>query len=157
MAINPYTLNSLYGQGILDYVPYDLCGGANVSALNGMQNPYLNMAAQGGLYQNAGNSLDTFNAAGMNTQIGGGEEKYGFNQTGFSSPQGGTSSNGFRNLSNKFNSAVSSVSNAPNFVKGLVSVAILLGTLIFCFKGKKKPPVVEKQSLFSKLLHKKNK
>ena len=52
MAVNPYTLNHLYQNGILDYVPTDLCSGVNVSALTPAMNPYMQNAMQGELYQN---------------------------------------------------------------------------------------------------------
>lgn len=61
MAINPYTLQCLYEKGILDYVPQDLMGGAPIAALNTTgANPYLQMAAQGGLYQNYNTCQDSF-------------------------------------------------------------------------------------------------
>ena len=69
MAINPYTLQGLYNKGILDYVPTDLVDGAQVSALNGMTNPYaggisadqyMKSAMQGNLYQAHGNMSDSF-------------------------------------------------------------------------------------------------
>lgn len=51
MSVSPYTLESLYNKGVLDYVPYELSNdNTNVSSLNG-NNPYLDMAKQGGLYQ----------------------------------------------------------------------------------------------------------
>lgn len=58
MSVSPYTLEGLYNKGVLDYVPYELCNGANVSSLNVVQNPYLDMAKQGGLYQDY--STDNF-------------------------------------------------------------------------------------------------
>lgn len=61
MTVNPYTLNHLYSQGILDYVPYDLCPAAqNVPIMYGFQNPYLNTAMQGNLYKNSTEANDTF-------------------------------------------------------------------------------------------------
>ena len=58
--VSLYSLQNLYNQGILYYVPTELASGPNVSSLNGMQNPYLNMAAQGNLYQTAGMTPDSF-------------------------------------------------------------------------------------------------
>lgn len=64
--VSLYSLQNLYNQGILDYVPTELASGPNVSSLNGMQNPYLNMAAQGNLYQTAGMTPDSFSHSGAN-------------------------------------------------------------------------------------------
>ncbi|MBR6127459.1 hypothetical protein IKQ21_07225, partial [bacterium] len=74
MAVNPYTLNSLYQKGILDFVPTDLCYSLPAGNMN-MQNPYLNSAMQGNLYQQYGTSGDTFTSTNFqggyyNTQIG---------------------------------------------------------------------------------------
>lgn len=65
MALNPYTLYNLYEKGILPYVPEDLMMGSPVAPMLTMSNPYLDMAQQGGLYQNYGMNNDTFQ---MNTQ-----------------------------------------------------------------------------------------
>lgn len=65
MSVNPYTLNNLYSQGILDYAPYELCNsGINVSSMNGISNPYLNTAMQGAQFQNYGQTPDSFCASG---------------------------------------------------------------------------------------------
>ena len=65
MSVNPYTLNNLYSQGILDYAPYELCNsGINVSSKNGISNPYLNTAMQGTQFQNYGQTPDSFCASG---------------------------------------------------------------------------------------------
>ena len=64
MAVNPYTLNHLYQNGILDYVPTDLLMGTPVgSVLTPMNNPYMNMAQQGALYQNYGVAQDSFHSS----------------------------------------------------------------------------------------------
>ena len=64
MAVNPYTLNHLYQNGILDYVPTDLMMGTPVgSILTPMNNPYMNMAQQGALYQNHGIATDSFHSS----------------------------------------------------------------------------------------------
>jgi hypothetical protein len=64
MAVNPYTLNHLYQNGILDYVPTDLMMGTPVgSVLTPMSNPYMNMAQQGALYQNHGTATDSFHSS----------------------------------------------------------------------------------------------
>ncbi len=61
MAVNPFTLNSLYNQGIIDYTPYDLCNGGMYPGMYGAgMNPYMQSAMQGGLYQNYGMSGDSF-------------------------------------------------------------------------------------------------
>ena len=59
MSVSPYTLNSLYQNGILDFVPQDLCYPLPAGNMN-MQNPYLNAAMQGNLYQQYGNGSDSF-------------------------------------------------------------------------------------------------
>lgn len=69
MALNPYTLNHLYEKGILDYVPTDL--GITVPVNYSTANPYMNMATQGALYQNAINGTDTF-TLGSNVNYNGG-------------------------------------------------------------------------------------
>lgn len=62
----PDTLNHLYKKGIIDYTPYEvLYSPASPNAYN-MTNPYLNMAAQAGLYQRSINSGDSFNSSNMN-------------------------------------------------------------------------------------------
>ena len=61
MSVNPYTLQCLYEKGILDYVPYDLMGGVPMGTMSSTGiNPYMQMAAQGGLYQNYGAGHDSF-------------------------------------------------------------------------------------------------
>ena len=87
MAINPYTLNNLYSKGILDYVPMDLCNGyINVSALQDLQNPYLNSAMQGNLYQQQGVQNDSFiksSNSQLNNNIGSQSNISLANQFGF--------------------------------------------------------------------------
>ena len=64
MAVNPYTLNQLYQHGILDYVPTDLMMGSPMGGvLTPMNNPYMNMAQQGALYQNYGTAPDSFHSS----------------------------------------------------------------------------------------------
>ena len=63
MAINPYTLNNLYKNGILDYVPADLLMGSPMGVMTPMTNPYLDMAKQGNLYQTHGVSTDSFHTS----------------------------------------------------------------------------------------------
>ena len=68
MALNPYTLNHLYEKGILEYVPTDLGVSVLPGVLNTPANPYLDMAMQGGLYQNAIGGSDTF-TSGVNNYV----------------------------------------------------------------------------------------
>ena len=100
---NPYTLNHLYSQGILDYVPYDLCGNTVVAPMNGTQNPYLNAAQQGSLYQNHGMYGDTVEFNLGNQNIGaqsqaGGANAFGFGNIGAQSQAGGANALGFGNI-----------------------------------------------------------
>lgn len=70
MALNPYTLYHLYEKGILDYVPTDLAVGTPVAPMMPMSNPYLDMAQQGGLYQNHGIHNDSFQFSGVQSTYG---------------------------------------------------------------------------------------
>ena len=63
MALNPYTLYNLYEKGILEYVPTDLMMGMPMGAMMPMNNPYLDMAMQGGLYQNYNATPDMFQSS----------------------------------------------------------------------------------------------
>ncbi len=64
--MNPYTLDKLYANGIIDFTPYEiLYSPASPNAYN-MTNPYLNMAAQAGLYQRSINSGDSFSSSNTN-------------------------------------------------------------------------------------------
>lgn len=67
MALNPYTLYHLYDKGILDSVPMDLVTDSPVGAMMPMSNPYLDMAQQGGLYQNYGMYNDSFSHTGVSS------------------------------------------------------------------------------------------
>ncbi len=152
MTIDPFTLNSLYGQGIIDYVPYDL--GVTPTPVSGITNPYLQSAMQGNLYQTHGTINDTFTqSAGMNgfgVEGIGNESSAGINGFGQSgigeASQAGT--NGFggglghlsADVSHGVEKTLSFYDRIPTFVKGLVSGAIVVGTIAYCLKGKKKPP-----------------
>ena len=46
MSINAFTLNNLYNNGILDYVPYELTSGMVGSNLQPLNNPYRTIVAQ---------------------------------------------------------------------------------------------------------------
>ena len=65
MALNPNTLYHLYEKGILEYVPTELMSGTPVAPLMPMNNPYLDMAQQGNLYQNHGMYNDYFQPSGV--------------------------------------------------------------------------------------------
>ncbi len=166
---NPYTLNHLYSQGILDYVPYDLCGGAVVSPMNGMQNPYINAAQQGALYQNHGMYGDTVELGLGNNNIGtqgvgilgrndigsqsqAGENKFGLSGIGAKSQAGGAQSwGGFGDVQNDASKAAAAFESIPNFVKGIAAGVLMVGSLAFVLKRGKKPVQVQKQGFFSKL------
>ncbi len=77
MALNPYTLYHLYEKGILDYVPMDLAGGTPIAPLTSMSNPYLEMAQQGGLYQNHGAYNDSFQFSGVQSPYQQNYQTYG--------------------------------------------------------------------------------
>ncbi len=166
MSVSPYTLNNLYNQGILDYAPYDLAGGVNVSALNGITNPYMNMAMSGAMYQNYGMYGDAFTP--MNYAIGQfsntGMNSYGQNGIGDFSQAGmnayglqgiGTHSNagmnayggGFKEFGIK---TINFFQSIPNTIKGLFAGALIVGTTIHCLKRGKKPVPQQNQSLWNK-------
>ena len=90
--VSLYSLQNLYNQGILDYVPAELASSQNVSSLAGMRNPYLNMAAQGNLYQTAGMTPDSFSYSGTN--LGFQDGTAGHLNAGY---VGGSYNNGFAN------------------------------------------------------------
>ena len=178
MTVNPYTLNNLYAQGIIDYAPYDLCNsGVNVSAMNGMVNPYLANAMQGSLYQNHGKYGDSFSyssPSAMQQQIGiqsnagmnawgmegiGSESNAGLNAFGL----GGIGANsqseanawgGFNdvgaNISSKLDGTASFFERIPKAVKGIAAGLLMIGSLALIFRRGKKPQT-QKTSFFSKL------
>ena len=65
MALNPYTLYNLYEKGIIECVPTDLLAPTPMGTMASMSNPYLNMAKQGGLYQNHGAQADLFQSSAI--------------------------------------------------------------------------------------------
>ena len=169
---NPYTLNHLYSQGILDYVPYDLCSGAVVSPMMGMQNPYMNAAQQGALYQNHGMYGDTveiglgnqnigsqsqagvnkFGLGGIGSQGASGSNAFGLSGIGANSQAGGANSwGGFGDAQNCVSKAAATLNSIPNFVKGIAAGVLMIGSLALVLKRGKKPVQVEKQGFFSKL------
>ena len=131
MSVSPYSLEGLYNKGVLDYVPYELCNGANVGSLNGAQNPYLNMAKQGGLYQN----YNTDNFQLQNTQ------------NNYSNCADSILCNNSREVfmnsmqEGGFGEKVSDKEKSKSFnlIKGLIAGGIIIGTTYLCLKGKKQP------------------
>ena len=63
MAINPYTLNHLYMNGILEYVPTELMMPSPMGIMSTNTNNYMNLAKQGALYQNHGAITDSFHSS----------------------------------------------------------------------------------------------
>lgn len=172
MSVNSFTLNNLYNQGILDYVPFELCNGSNISLMNGMQNPYLQSAQQGTLYQNHGQYGDSVELGLGNQSIGSqsgvnrgkwsgdgiigyqsnaGADAWGLNGVGTYSSAGGANAwGGFEDVNNGFNKTISTIERTPNSVKGLAAGALMIGAVALSLRRGKKPPV-EKQSFFAKL------
>lgn len=73
MTINPYTLNSLYNQGIIDHIPYDLCMGMPITQSGMMENMGLSTMPQMG---------------GINPAMAGGAMGVGQNAYGMSAMNG---------------------------------------------------------------------
>lgn len=180
MSVNPYTLNNLYSQGILDYAPYELCNsGINVSSMNGISNPYLNTAMQGTQFQNYGQTPDSFCASGKigtvqpnpemssargsfgfgNDSIGinsqAGSNAYGLQGIGMQSPSEQAAWGGFGDTSQGIKDGISKVSgfaqNIPSPIKGLAAAGMMIGALALALKTKKKPQVKPKTNFFSNL------
>lgn len=63
-SMNTYTLDKLYEHGIINYTPYEVLFSAAAPNAYSMTNPYLDMAAQAGLYQRHGANPDTFSYSG---------------------------------------------------------------------------------------------
>ena len=91
MALNPYTLYNLYNKGILECVPTDLLAPTPMGAMTQMSNPYLDMAKQGGLYQNHGAFSDSFQFSGVQSPYVQNYQTYG--NIGSAAPQIGSFSN----------------------------------------------------------------
>ncbi len=83
--MNQYTLQNLYNKGIIDYVPLELTAPTPAGGMTPMRNPYLDMAAQAGLYRNYGAGGDSFSYSGNN-------------YAGNYSNQTGSQSNSFSNM-----------------------------------------------------------
>ena len=162
MVVNPYTLQHLYNNGIIDYVPQGLVGNVNTMMLNSMQNPYLNLAKQGALY-NGYDERDCFYRNNLATQpiidseIGshntsGVMQNYGFEKgIGIHANYGvtdfyGSSSNIGVNSNDSFSNPYASYakenindkeSNMKNsWLKGALAGTIIVGTLALLFKGR---------------------
>lgn len=181
MAINPYTLYSLYENGIIDYVPTDLLTPTPMAQMSTMSNPYLNMAKQGSLYQHYG-SGDTFSFSGNNnysyinnSQIGShsfaGQNAYGLQGIGYASNAGanayglqgiGAQSNaGGENAWGGTSDFKSGISNVFNRVSSVISTtptfikglvsALIAGGALYMFFKSGKKPKTEKKSFMSKL------
>lgn len=75
MTINPYTLNSLYNQGIIDHVPYDLCMGMPMTSSGMTEAMGLNTMPQMG---------------SMNPMMAGGAMGVGQNSYGMTSSMNGS-------------------------------------------------------------------
>lgn len=165
MAVSPYTLNNLYNQGIIDYVPYDLVN-TNIGGMSAQA--YMNSAMQGAMYQNHGMMQDQFTPTqtysnpqvsalgGLNNNIVSNNPEAGMNGFGgingntfFNNQQAGVEGfgGGFGKLGAQTSSFVNSI---PKSVLGIVSGALVIGTCVLCLKGRKKPPV-QKEGFMSKL------
>lgn len=166
MSVSPYTLQNLYAKGILDYAPMELANSINVSSLNGMQNPYLNMATQGNLYQNHGMQQDSFSYNGFNSAYNNSiDSQAGLNSfgsingniltnnsdaglNGFGNVNGNIITNNSQAGINGFGGAFgklgddlsNTASKTPNVVKGLIAGGIMIASTILLFKKCKKAP-----------------
>ena len=172
MTVNSYTLNQLYANGIIDYVP-DL---GQAGMFGSMQNPYMNMAMQGAGFQNYGSGADSFSystphnanynqkigtnssslksalgfagigsGAGTQNNLSGQTEIGGQSNVGFANSFGG-----FTDVSNNMKSVASKISGLPDWVKGVGSL-LIIGLMFKGLKGKKP----KKQGFFARLFGKK--
>ena len=135
MSVNPYTLNRLYNNGIIDYVDTSVCNLSmpTYAPMNGSQ--YLDMARTGSLYNTY--PTDTF-LQNNNTES---ENK----------PQNNKFwEDDVLNIKTTFNNS----EHSKMVKKGLITTGILGLTLLCLFSGKKKPPV-QKQGFFSRIFHRK--
>lgn len=179
MTVLPGSLDYLYYNGILDHIPYEAYEMAPVqqpSPMNGTQ--YLDMAAQGNLY-NTYTNPDTFvrrnnydvqtgqnysisqHTLGINNGIGQDstvmQNAFGIEEAGrnanYEVMANGEDGKSFReSLVNAAKSTANNYSNAPTYIKGIISGGIIIGTLFCLLKGKKKPAVdAESSGVYSKL------
>ena len=162
MSVSPYTMNNLYAQGILDYVPYDLCYMPNVSAYSNFANPYMQSAMQGNLYRNYGMGNDSFvRNTGMNgfgipvgAESNAGMNGFGiqgvgnYSQAGINGFGGGFGSLG-QDVSQGIGNTISFAEKMPAPLKGILALGIIGGALALCLKKCKKP--ASSEGFFSKL------
>ncbi len=162
MTVNPYTMNNLYAQGILDYVPYDLGYAPNVSSYANFPNPYMQTAMQGDLYRNYGLGNDSFvRSAGMNgfglpvgAESNAGMNGFGiqgvgdYSQAGINGFGGGFGTLG-QNFSQGVSNTISFAEKIPAPIKGILALGVIGGALALCFRIGKKP--ASSQGFFSKL------
>ena len=176
MALDSFTAQKLYENGIIDYIPLDLISnnpiGAGMAGLNGQQ--YLNSAMQGNLYSSYGNSCDSFTSTnhinlnsttignksnvnanalgffGIGNKSTAGSNGFGQNGIGQKSNLSFESANGgFNDVRDNINSAKNSLGNIPKPIWGLLSFAIGAFALVSIFKGRKKP---EAEGFFSRIV-----
>ncbi len=177
MTVSPFTLNSLYAQGIIDYAPYELCNSSvNPVPLTGMANPYLTSAMQGALYQNHGKSGDSFSYSsplgmhhsensgtghnawgvqGIGTESSAGLNAFGLGGIGTDSHAGFNAWGGFNdvggNISSHLDGSVPFLDRIPKAVKGIAAGVLMIGSLALVFRSRGKKTPVKKTGLFSKL------
>lgn len=130
MTISPAILETLYRDGTIDYVPYDLAMPSypiTNNIPNGSQ--YINTASQGSLYSNYGmndsfqNNSPALNALGVSPQD---YETKEIDEYRKSLKKG-----------SERNTWV--LSNPRQIVKGFIGAGVIVGTLAYLFKGKKPP------------------
>lgn len=130
--MNPYGMNQAY---------------ASMTPMNGSQ--YL-QSAQSGLMYNTYTSPDTFvRRSNSNVNIG---QDFSIETSAY-----GESGKNFReSIMNAASTAKESVSNSPNWIKGILAAGIMLTTLCMLFKGKKTPAAQPHTSSFFSRLNPKN-
>lgn len=133
-------------------------GATGMSQMNGSQ--YLK-AAQGGLLYDTYTYPDTFVRRNNNIERGNG---YSIRQKAFSDGEGygrdldyevmanGQEGKNFRQaISDAASKTKETVSNSPNWVKGILAGGIMITTLCMLLRGKKKPASAPQSSFWSKL------
>lgn len=163
MTVLPGSLDYLYYNGILDHIPYEayempIAGVSSAyQSMNGSQ--YLDSAMSGNMY-NAYNNQDSFV---KNNNV---EEQQGYSFTknalgigdgkgqdyDFEAAANGSEGKTFRqSIMSAAAETKNSVTNAPNYIKGILGGCLMLGTLFCLLKGKKAPAVHKHTSFWSKL------
>lgn len=163
MTIQLSSLNNLYNNGIIDYVPYDVLpqapmqqmgmgyvgqygqygqlvqqyGNPNMSQYNQQYaSPYMQQAQQGNLYNTY--TSDSFVRQNLAPQA----NQYSFMKNAYG-VEPNANNKSFRQTildeANSTNNDVTSkkVSNKSGFIKGLIAGGIMIGTLVCILKGKK--------------------